>query len=75
MKGEHKPVGWGDLPGYNLPPITAQWLEKGVATVDRVAREIREGIVQPHPSDVKHCVYCDFRDACRYEGAEAVRGA
>lgn len=75
VKGEHKPVGWGDLPGVDLPPITAEWLEKGLATVDRVAREIREGAVQPHPSNLKHCVYCNFRDACRWEGADAARGA
>ena len=75
VKREHKPVGWGDLPGYELQPITPEWLERGLATVDRLAREIREGRVQPGPSNLKHCEYCDFRDACRYEGAEAVREA
>ena len=40
-----------------------------------MTHEIREGSVQPNPSNLKHCGYCDFRDACRYEGAEAVRGA
>jgi ATP-dependent helicase/DNAse subunit B len=75
VKRENKPVGWGDLPGYELPAITAEWLEKGVTTVDRLAREIRGGAVQPQPSDLKHCAYCDFRDACRFEEAEAARGA
>jgi hypothetical protein len=75
LKRENKPVGWGNLPGYDLPPITVEWLEKGLATVDRMTQQIREGIVQPNPSDLKHCGYCDFRDACRFEGAEAVRGA
>ncbi len=75
VKREHKPAGWGDLPGYDLPPITTEWLDKGLDTVDRVAREIRQGTVRPNPSDLKHCVYCDFRDACRYEGAEAAREA
>jgi CRISPR/Cas system-associated exonuclease Cas4 (RecB family) len=75
VKREHKPVGWGELPGYELAPITAEWLEKGLATVARVTQEIRDGGVQPNPSNLKHCDYCDFRDACRYEGAEAVREA
>ncbi len=75
VKRELKPVGWGELPNQKLSPITAEWLDNGLATVDRVAREIREGTVQPNPSNLKHCQFCDFRDACRYEGAEAARGA
>lgn len=71
----HKPVGWGDLPGYDLLPITPEWLEKGLATVDRLTQEIRQGIVQPNPANVKHCAWCDYRDTCRYEGAEAVQSA
>src|SRR5262249_41759984 len=62
VKREHKPAGWGDLPGYALPPITEEWLQRGLATVERFAREIREGTVEPRPANVKHCEYCDFRD-------------
>ena len=68
-------MGWGDLPGHELPPITAEWLEKGVTTVDRLVHEIRQGVVQPGPSNLRHCQYCDARDACRYESTEAVRTA
>ena len=75
LKKEMKPVGWGDLPGLKLAPITSDWLEKGLETVGRMTSEIRDGVVQARPSDLRHCEYCDFRDACRYEGAEAVRGA
>jgi RecB family exonuclease len=75
VKGEQKPVGWGDLEGYDLTPITGEWLQRGLNVVERLTREIREGVVQPRPSNLKHCEYCDFRDACRYEGAEAARGA
>jgi len=75
VKKDHRPFGWGNLPGYDLLPMTPEWLEKGRETVARVTREIRAGVVQPKPSDLKHCAWCDFRDACRYEGAEAVRGA
>jgi ATP-dependent helicase/DNAse subunit B len=75
VKKDHRPFGWGNLPGHALQPLTSEWLDKGLETVARVTREIREGSVEPHPSDLKHCEYCEFRDACRYEGAEAVRGA
>jgi RecB family exonuclease len=75
VRKENRPFGWGDLPGHNLQPLTSEWLEKGLETVARVSREIREGAVQPSPSNLRHCDYCEFRDACRYEGAEAVRGA
>jgi ATP-dependent helicase/DNAse subunit B len=67
VKRENRPAGWGHLPGYNLLPITADWLQKGLDAVERFTREIREGRVEAHPSAQKHCVYCDFRDACRYE--------
>jgi len=75
VKKDMKPVGWGELPGYDLPPLTQEWLDKGLETAARLAAEIRAGTVQPHPSDTKHCRHCDFRDACRYESAEAVRPA
>jgi ATP-dependent helicase/DNAse subunit B len=73
LRRDNRPVGWGDLPGHDLPPITAEWLEKGVTTVERLVHEIREGVVQPAPSNLRHCQYCDARDACRYESTEAVR--
>jgi CRISPR/Cas system-associated exonuclease Cas4 (RecB family) len=75
LKNETKPVGWGELPGYPLAPITPEWIEKGLATVEQVTRAIREGVVSPHPSNLKHCEYCDYRDACRYEGSEAAVGS
>jgi ATP-dependent helicase/DNAse subunit B len=74
LKNETKPVGWGELPGYPLAPITPEWIEKGLSTVEQVTRAIREGVVSPHPSNLKHCEYCDYRDACRYEGSEAAVG-
>lgn len=75
VRKKTKPFGWGNLSGYTLQPLTSEWLDKGMETVARVVSGIREGAVQPHPSDLKHCEHCDFRDACRYEGAEAVQGA
>ncbi len=75
VKSAQKPVGWGELPGHDLAPLTPEWIEKGITTVERVAREIREGTVRPQPSNSKHCEYCEFRDACRFEEAEAVREA
>jgi ATP-dependent helicase/DNAse subunit B len=75
VKGEQKPVGWGELPGMELNAITAEWREKGLSAVSRVTGEIRNGSIQPNPSNLRHCEYCDFRDACRYEHTEAMRGA
>jgi RecB family exonuclease len=75
VKKDNRPFGWGNLTGYNLLPLTSEWLDRGLETVARVTREIREGAVQAKPSDLKHCEYCDFRDACRYEGVEAAKGA
>ncbi len=75
VRKDNRPFGWGNLPGRELHPLTSEWLEKGLETVARVASEIREGIIQPRPSDLKHCQYCEFRDGCRYEDVAAVRGA
>jgi ATP-dependent helicase/DNAse subunit B len=75
VRKDNRPFGWGTLPGHNLQPLTPEWIEKGLETVARLTREIREGIVQPHPASLRHCGYCEFRDACRYEGTTAVRGA
>jgi ATP-dependent helicase/DNAse subunit B len=75
VKKDVKPVGWGELADYDLRPLTQEWLDNGLETVARLATEIRAGTVRPRPSDTKHCRYCDFRDACRYESAEAVSPA
>src|SRR5690349_16803204 len=40
VKKEQKPVGWGKLAGYDLPPITSEWLQKGLEMVGRVTGEI-----------------------------------
>jgi ATP-dependent helicase/DNAse subunit B len=69
VRKDNRPFGWGTLPGHNLQPLSPEWIEKGVETVARLTREIREGAVQPHPASLKNCSYCDFRDACRYESA------
>jgi RecB family exonuclease len=75
VKKELKPVGWGEVPGYELQPLTEEWLESGLETVARLVEEIRGGTVEPRPSDAKQCEHCDFRDTCRYESAEAAREA
>jgi ATP-dependent helicase/DNAse subunit B len=75
LKNERKLVGWGTLPGYDLHPMTPEWMEKGISTVERLAAEIWQGTVQPKPSNARHCDYCDARDACRYEATGAVETA
>lgn len=75
VKTQAKPAGWGDLPNQQLAPMTAEWLDRGLATVDRMVEQIREGIIQPNPADLKHCGWCDVKDACRYESTEATRTA
>jgi len=45
--------------------------EFAIEGVQRLAAEIRAGRIEPHPANQEKCRYCDFRDACRFQFAEA----
>ncbi|HLM99632.1 MAG TPA: PD-(D/E)XK nuclease family protein [Bryobacteraceae bacterium] len=67
-------AGWGEKPDWlkaKVEPFTPDWLATAVERSMLAARAIAQGRVAPEPSDLGKCRYCDFRDACRYAGAEA----
>ncbi|HKD10112.1 MAG TPA: PD-(D/E)XK nuclease family protein [Bryobacteraceae bacterium] len=64
--------GWGAVPGADLGlhEIPARWMEDARdRTVERI-RDFFGGAVHARPAISEECVWCDFQDACRYEGAE-----
>lgn len=67
-------AGWGEKPDWlqaKVEPFTPEWLAAAVERSMQAARAITTGRIAPEPSDVSKCRNCDFRDACRYAGAEA----
>jgi len=67
-------AGWGEKPDWlkaKVEPFTPEWLATAVERSMLAARAIAQGSIAPEPSDLGKCRYCDFRDACRYAGAEA----
>jgi ATP-dependent helicase/DNAse subunit B len=68
-------AGWGEKPDWlkkgKVESFTPEWLEGAIERSMRAARAIAAGRIAPEPSDLSKCGYCDFRDACRYAGAEA----
>jgi len=67
-------AGWGEKPEWlkaRVEPFTPEWLATAVERSMSAARAIAQGGIAPEPSDLGKCRYCDYRDACRYVGAEA----
>ena len=67
-------AGWGEKPDWlkaKIEPFTPGWLANAVERSVAAARAITGGRIAPEPSDLSKCRYCEFRDACRYAGAEA----
>ena len=67
-------AGWGEKPDWlkaKVEPFTPDWLTAAVERSMDAARAIARGRISPEPSDIEKCRFCDFRDACRYAGAEA----
>jgi ATP-dependent helicase/DNAse subunit B len=74
LRNEVQYGGWGEKPGW-LPaiavePFTPDWLAAAVARSTSSLREIACGRIEPSPSDVSKCGFCDFKDVCRYPGVE-----
>jgi ATP-dependent helicase/DNAse subunit B len=67
-------AGWGEKPDWlkraKVEPFAPEWLDAAIARSLEAVRGILGGRVIPAPSDVSKCRTCDFRDACRYAGAE-----
>ncbi len=67
-------AGWGEKPDWlkaKSEPSTPDWLATSVGRSMAAARAITGGRIAPQPSDVSKCRRCDFKDACRFAGAEA----
>jgi ATP-dependent helicase/DNAse subunit B len=67
-------AGWGEKPDWlkkgKVEGFTPEWLQGAIERSMQAARAIAAGRIAPDPSDLSKCRYCDFRDACRYQGAE-----
>jgi RecB family exonuclease len=67
-------AGWGEKPDWikkaKVEPFAPEWLEAAVKRSMEAMRAILAGRVAPAPSDLAKCRTCDFRNACRYAGAE-----
>jgi len=66
--------GWGErlasCKAGAIVPFTPEWLTRAAEQGLRAAQEIMSGRIEPVPSDVSKCRYCDFRDVCRFAAAE-----
>ncbi len=71
VKGEILYVGWSEAGLLESSPIPADWLDRTAARTLEIAGEIRGGRIEPAPVDVAKCKWCDARDVCRFEAAEA----
>jgi hypothetical protein len=67
-------AGWGWKPDWlkraKVEPFAPEWLDAAIERSMEAVQNIRAGRVSPAPSDVTKCRTCDFRNACRYAGAE-----
>jgi RecB family exonuclease len=71
VKGKIDYVGWSVDRIAGSEEFPKGWFEKARESTLSVIGEIRAGTIAPDPSDLKHCKYCDFRDACRFDSARA----
>ena len=75
LKDKVSYYGWGLVPGLELEPMTAEWMEFALDRVRNAVAEFRGGVILPRPLHTDPCRYCDYRDACRVEQPALVRGA
>ncbi len=71
VKGEILYVGWSEASILESSPMPADWLPRTAARTLEIAGEIRGGRMEPAPVDGAKCKWCDVRDICRYEPAQA----
>lgn len=73
LRGGLEYAGWGAAPDGSVPadPFPENWLERTRARALEIAGRIRGGAVEVAPADTAKCKYCDARDVCRVNLAEA----
>jgi len=62
---------WGFKGGVQRTAWTPFDAAQTIETALRIAGEVRAGRVEPSPADQAKCRFCDYRDVCRFEAAEA----
>jgi ATP-dependent helicase/DNAse subunit B len=72
LKKEVKYAGWSEDGLLDSLPMPDDWLEAARRKALGVVEEIRGGRVEPNPADAAKCRQCDYRDACRARGRQAV---
>jgi ATP-dependent helicase/DNAse subunit B len=71
VKGEILYVGWSESGIFDSLPIETGWLPRTAERTLAIVKEIRSGRIEPAPKDSAKCKWCDARDVCRVEGAQA----
>jgi ATP-dependent helicase/DNAse subunit B len=71
LKGEVVYAGWSGTPLLNSLPLPEDWLDVTRARAVELVAQIRSGRVEAHPADPESCRFCDYRDACRIDVAQA----
>ncbi|HVY93766.1 MAG TPA: PD-(D/E)XK nuclease family protein, partial [Bryobacteraceae bacterium] len=71
---EGKPVGWGSVPGadFELNEMPADWIESARSRSIARLESFLSGDVHPEPHKVDECVWCDYKNACRFQTTELI---
>ncbi|MEO8371136.1 MAG: PD-(D/E)XK nuclease family protein [Candidatus Solibacter sp.] len=65
-------AGWTESPLMDSLPLPENWLEAARSNTFRIVGEMRRGRIDVLPADSGSCGFCDARDICRVESADAV---
>ena len=74
LKKSAEAFGWGVVPGLakQLQDLTPEWVDRGVAETRAAVGQIREGLIPVRPAGDAVCKWCEAKDACRVEVAQAL---
>jgi ATP-dependent helicase/DNAse subunit B len=72
LRGGLEYAGWSEAPFMESLAMPENWLATARERVLQVVNEIRAGRVEIVPADPDKCRWCDARDICRIEQAEAL---
>ncbi len=67
--------GWNTLGGSAAPAELHTVMETSRQAALQAVERIREGRIEPAPTDVDLCPYCPYRDICRVEAIAGVAAA
>ena len=75
-----KPVGFAYVPLKGDPreveaPDPAELMAQAQERTLAVVEQVRQGVIEPKPSDLSNCNWCDYRDACRARERVAAQAA